>query len=142
MKLIAFLLAMPALAFGTTCYKAETATPYGVPSVLCLEAIVDGATYNQLDVVSADGSFPAALTITDSSRQNENKLTFKSEAVLVNVWESGCGEGILAKVNVKGRLIYGEINAEELTVSVDTSVTNDTCHSRPQQSTINYNLVK
>ncbi|AUN96969.1 hypothetical protein DOM21_16895 [Bacteriovorax stolpii] len=142
MKLIAFLLAMPALAFGTTCYKAETATPYKVPSVLCLESIVDGTTYNQLDVVSLDGSFPAALKITETSRHNEDRLNFKAEAVLVDIWESGCGDGISAKLNVKGQLAYGEISAESLAVSVDTEVTNDTCHSHPWSETINYKLVK
>lgn len=143
MKLFALLLAMPVIAFGgTTCYKADAVTPYGVPSVLCLESIIDGTTYNQLDVTSANGSFPAALTITDRSYHNENRFTFKSEAVLVNIWESGCGDGIFAKVNVKGQLAYGEIDATALTVTVDTETTNDTCHSQPWSESINYSLVK
>lgn len=142
MKLIAFLLAMPALAFGTTCYKAETSTPYKVPSVLCLESIADSAYVDQLDVVSADGSFPKVLTVKEISRHNEERLNFKAEGTLVDIWESGCGDGISAKVNVKGELAYGEINPKALTITVDTEVTNDTCHSRPQNDTIKYSLVK
>ncbi len=143
MKLFAFLLAMPVVAFGgTTCYKADLATPYGVPATLCLESITDSVTVNQLDVKSADGSFPAVLKVTETSRHNEDRLNFKAEAVLVDVWQSGCGDGIFAKVNVKGELAYGEIRPDFLTITVDTETTNDTCHSQPWAETYNYSIVK
>lgn len=142
MKLIAFLLAMPALAFGTTCYQAETATPYKVPSVLCFESITSSVTANQFDVVSADGSLPKTLRVTETSRHNEDKINFKAEGALVDIWESGCGDGIQAVVKVQGQLVYGYIEPQYLTITVDAAVTSDTCHSQPWPETFKYNYVK
>ncbi len=140
-SLIAALLAMPVLAFGTTCYQATTPVYGDVPAKLCLEKIVDSTTVNELLVVSYDG-FPPVLTVTETSRHNEDRLNFTAKAVIKDVWESGCGDGFKAIVVVKSEIAYGEINPAYLDLSVETERTNDTCHSHPWSEVIKYELVK
>ncbi len=140
-SLIAVMLAMPVLAFGNTCYQATVPTFGEVPARLCLERIVDSTTVNELLVVSYD-SFPAVLKITETSRHNEDRLNFTAEAVLADVWQSGCGDGFKATLKVKSEIAYGEIDTKNLNITVETEQTNDTCHSHPQYEEIKYVLVK
>lgn len=137
--LITVLLAVPALTFGSTCYEATTPTNGKVPARLCLEKIVETSTANELVVVSYDG-FPSVLTITETSRHNEDRLNFTAVAVLSDIWESGCGDGFKATLKVKSEIAYGEISEKNLDLSVETEQTNDTCHSSPQYEVITYKI--
>lgn len=140
-SLIAFIFVMPVLAFGSTCYQATVPTFGKVPQRLCLEAIVDTSTVNELMVVSYDG-FPSVLTITETSRHNEDRLNFTAEAVLADVRSSGCRDGFRAILKVKSQIAYGQISATDLKITVETEETSDTCHSQPQYDVIKYELVK
>ena len=140
-SLIAVIFAMPMLAFGTTCYQATTPTYGKVPQRFCLESIVDTSAVNELLVISYDG-FPPVLTITETSRHNEDRLNFTAEAVIADVWDSGCGDGFKATLKVKSEIAYGLIAVNDLNITVETEQTNDTCHSDPQSDLIKYVLVK
>ena len=140
----ALLFAVPVIAFGeTSCYQATTPTPASVPARLCLESIQESHIGDGfLEVESADGSFPAILKITSTSRHNEDRVRFEAKATLADVWQSGCGDGFSATLVVKSEFITGTIYASYMDVSVETVSTNDTCHSRPQTQKIKYELVK
>ncbi|MBC7429530.1 MAG: hypothetical protein H7336_13010 [Bacteriovorax sp.] len=140
-SLIAALFAIPVLAFGSTCYQATTPVYGEVPARLCLDKIVASNSSNELIVVSYD-RFPSILTITETSRHNEDRVNFTAEAVIADVWESGCGDGFKATLKVKSEMTYGEISEKYLDLSVETETTNDTCHSQPQTEVIKYEIVK
>jgi hypothetical protein len=129
-SLFVVLFTMPVIAFGGTCYKATNPT---YNAELANDLILVG---------SNDGSFPAEMKITNSSRHNEDKVNFTAQKVIANVWNTGCGDGFVATLKVMGEVAYGVINPNDLIVSVQTETTNDTCHSRPQVDVINYEIVK
>lgn len=138
----AILFAVPVIAFGeTSCYYATTPTPASIPARFCLEAMQDSHVgQNLIEVESADGSFPALLNITSTTRHNEDRIRFVAKATLADVWQSGCGDGFKATLVVKSETFTGSYIPTWLDVSVETLSTNDTCHSRPQAQTIRYEL--
>lgn len=140
-SLIAVLIAVPTIAFGHTCYEAKVPAYMDIPQQFCLESISESTTVNEIAVYSHDG-FPSVLKITETSRHNEDRLRFTAEAILVDVWNSGCGDGFKATLKVKSEIAYGEISAKNLNITVETEQTNDTCHSHPQLDVIQYELVK
>ncbi len=141
---LAAFLTLPIVSFADTtfCYKAQSAVPAGVSKVLCLENIYSSSLSDILGVESTDKSFPSTLFVTSSIYHTEDRIIFNAEKVLVNVWQGGCGEGLTAKLKVKGNLDIGYISAEALDISMDIEETNDTCHSRPQLSSVKYLLVE
>lgn len=141
-SLIALIALLPVMSFASTCYEAESATPFGVPEKLCLNSITETPYDRLLKVESADGSFPALLNVDSYSRHNEDRLRFQASATLIDIYESGCGSAIKAKLIVKGEFTTGDVHTDYLDITVDAETTNDTCHSRPSKETITYKLVK
>ncbi|WP_374035207.1 hypothetical protein ACES2I_05305 [Bdellovibrio bacteriovorus] len=135
------LLALPAISQAQTCFRATEALPDGVASVLCVDKVVLTDDEKQLELIGQDYSVPAFLDVISTSRHNEDKLNFKAQGALVDIWQSGCGEGLSAKLQISGRTEYGEIYPQSLTVSVEVAETNDTCHSKPQKYTVPFTLI-
>lgn len=140
--IIAIMFTVPAIAFGgTSYYEATSATPASAPLSLCLESIQESHVGDGLlEVESSDGSFPSILKITSTSRHNEDRVNFTAQATFVDVWESGCGNVFNATLIVEGEFTTGIIEPNYLRLSVNTTSTNDTCHSRPQLEKIKYVL--
>ncbi|AFY00853.1 hypothetical protein [Bdellovibrio bacteriovorus] len=144
MKSIVFafaLLALPALSQAQTCYRATEALPAGVPAILCMDSLALSADETKLEITTEDYSVPAFLDVVSTSRHNEDKLNFKAQGSLVDIWQSGCGEGLSAKLQISGRTEYGEIYPHTLNVSVEVAETNDTCHSKPSKYTVPFALI-
>lgn len=137
-SVIVLMLAMPVLAFGQSCYQATSKVPTSIPVIFCLESITETEILNVLSVTSPNASFPSELKIISSSRHNEDRLNFTAQAILADEWDSGCGEGFSAFLNVKGQIAYGNIDANELVLAVDIHTTHDTCHSTTFLETISY----
>lgn len=135
------LLALPAFSQAQTCFRATVALPDGVASILCVDKVVLTADEKKLELVGQDYSVPAFLDVIHTSRHNEDKLNFKAQGALVDIWQSGCGDGLSAKLMVSGRTEYGEIYPQSLSVSVEVAETNDTCHSEPSKHTVPYALI-
>ena len=138
--MVAAFMTLPIVSFAETsfCFKAQAAVPAGVNKVLCLENIYSSSLSGIIGVESADKSLHSTLRVTSSIYHTEDRIIFSAEKVLVNVWQSGCGEGLTANRRVNGNLDIGYISAD----AVDLEETNDTCHSRPQSSSVKYLLVK
>lgn len=135
------LFSLPVISFAA-CYKADTAVPSQIESVLCLENITESIKANTLEVISADGSFPAELTITSFSRHNEERYAFTIEGLIHDEWNSGCSDGVSANAIIKGKNNYGVVDVKALDISVEITTTNDTCHSQGWAETVHYSLVK
>ncbi|MFV8251254.1 hypothetical protein [Bdellovibrio bacteriovorus] len=139
---IAFvLLALPVLSQAQTCFRATQALPEGVASVLCVDEVVLSSDEKQLELIGQDYSVPAFLDVVQTSRHNEDKLNFKAQGALVDIWQSGCGNGLSANLVISGRTEYGEIHPQSLNVSVEVAETNDTCHSEPQKYVVPFALI-
>lgn len=138
-SLFALIFLAPALSFGNTCFVAASNVPHEVPKHLCLEKLVESDN-DELLAINGNAYFPAILKITETSRHNEERLNFTATAELYNVWNSGCGDGLVATLKVKGQIAYGQIHTDDLKVTVDIESTNDTCHSTPSLETVLYPL--
>ncbi|WP_347356543.1 hypothetical protein [Bdellovibrio sp.] len=136
------LLAAPAFSHAQTCYQATESVPYEVPSIICFSELSVTADDKNVEVISQNGSAPAVLSIVKTSRHNEDKLNFVAQATMIDVWESGCGSGLSAVLNVAGRIEYGMIYPAGLKVSVDVASIHDTCHSSEQKYTVQYAEIK
>jgi hypothetical protein len=143
--LITVMLAAPIMAFAqdaTYCYKATTAVPSSVPSVLCLEKISLGPV-NTLSIISRDGSVPAEVEVTKFSRHTQEKFAFVAESVIVD--ESGpthCSAALNATLTIAGSSLMNTIYPDRLNVSVSLKISNDVCHHDPMPEVISYVLVK
>nr|BFD67787.1 hypothetical protein HAGR004_28090 [Bdellovibrio sp. HAGR004] len=132
------LLAVPAFSQAQTCYKATESVPHEIPSIICFSELNVTSDEQSIELISPDGSVPAVLSIVKTSRHNEDKLNFVAQAKMIDIWESGCGFGVSATLNVAGRIEYGTIYPAALKVSVEVASTHDTCHSSEEKYTVSY----
>ncbi len=126
-----------------SCYSASVEFSKNIPQTFCFD-------YAQLDSQKAylmlSGAFlnlPKSMKVKSFQYETEDKVNFLAEAVLVNIWNSGCGYGEQAVLTIKGSLdiTQGEqINPKALEISVEHIVTSDTCHSYPQTDKYLYQL--
>jgi hypothetical protein len=135
---IALMFAMPVIAFGGTCYQATSTVPASVPGIFCVDSIEETYTPYILSAKGPNNNFPTELKIIHTSRHNEERLNFTAVAVVAEEWNSGCGDGFSAVLNVKGEIAYGDIATNDLNLFVEIKTTNDTCHSKPDVETISY----
>ena len=90
-----------------------------------------------------DAAQPAPHDHSYLLRKNEDFYWFKSSAVLLNSWNSGCGDGEKTELLISGLVDFRRArNAADLTISVNSEQTIDTCHSRPALTTYCYALVR
>jgi hypothetical protein len=135
------LLALPAFASAsesTVCYQATKRVPKTVPSVMCLDGIYESALQGVLQIDSRDGSLPESVKITHLSRHREDRYNFTAETSLVDKWDSTCGYGIKAYLQIQGEAETGFIRADRLNLSVSIMESKDVCHFEPPYETIPY----
>lgn len=140
---IAIFLAMPVIAFGSTCYEPVLRNvPTYVPAKLCLESITESNTIGKLQVLSGDVNMPEELNIVSLTRHNEDRLNFVAEAVIMEDGGQNCSYSLKTEIEVKGEVQTGSINAKALTITVKAYSTNDNCHSPEQEEVFTYSYVK
>lgn len=138
-----FAFAGPEDHMNDTCFTAKKSVPGSIPSTFCFEAATLDVNSNKLNVSGYATNVPYELKTTTLFRKNEDFYTFVAKSVVWNSWESGCGEGLFAEVIISGEADFtGYIDAKSLHFSVNYEVTNDTCHSQPQESAVEYVLSK
>lgn len=142
-SVIAMMFAMPVIAFGgSTCFQAVTVVPSPVPQILCLTSLQETNFSQKLNVISSDEDMPKTLTVTSIIPYNENRVKFVSEAPLAQSWDTGCGAGVDATLNVSGDSRNGEIDVKALKLSATIRTANDTCHSTVYTDVVEYAVIK
>lgn len=129
-----------------TCYrinaKQTSLVSSNIPQQICLENLSVNNEGTEISVYSYfDASLFKNLKLTYFERRNENGYSFRSEATLFREFDPGCGysENIILKI--KGQTDndhVADVNYLDITVTQD--VTNDTCHSTPQQTIFTYEI--
>jgi hypothetical protein len=126
-----------------TCFRATSPVTSFIPAEFCFEGASLDLNSDKLFITGYGSNVPAELGAYSVTRKNEDYYSFKAKTTIANKWETGCGDGEFAELNIKGLADYtGAIEASSLSLSVNFEVTNDTCHSRPQVGLIEYELVK
>jgi len=77
--------------------------------------------------------------------KTEDRVSFSAEKRIHNVWEAGCGDGLDVYLEIEGESDITQsptIDPKSLKVTLEVYETNDTCHSHPQETTIEYKLSK
>jgi hypothetical protein len=128
-----------------SCYTAKTSVSASVPTTFCFDSLQLNSEKTDLYVSGFFTSMPTKLKVTNAIFVTEDRVKFDASANLVNIWETGCGNGEYATVFVSGvwDIMQGEqINPKELKIKVSYESTNDTCHSPTVNSEIEYVLSK
>jgi hypothetical protein len=129
-----------------TCYvlDAEQAgeADAEIPLEICLETLnIDVTTHaNDISVYSYfQPQLFQGLKVTSLIRQNEDQYTFKASNILLDRWESGCGEGQTVELTISGLTDFlGTGDVTRLEVSVTETTLHDVCHSHPQTTKFIY----
>ncbi len=127
-----------------TCYalKAQEGVYVSaeVPLEICLETLEINPMTQQISAYSYfQPQLFANLTVTSLVRKNEDTYSFKASSLLLDRWESGCGEGHTVEMKISGETDFlGKGNPQALEVSVDEVTLNDVCHSHPQYEHFTY----
>lgn len=128
-----------------SCYTATTVTPSSIPSTFCLDYLQLDSDKTNLYITGNFSNFPEKMKITNAIFSSEDRVKFVAESTIVNIWNTGCGDGETATLSVGGvwDIMQGEqINPKALKIKVSYESTNDTCHSQPQTTEIDYILSK
>lgn len=128
-----------------SCYTATTATPASIPSTFCFDELSLDAEKKFLFTSGTYSNLPQSLKITSAIFVTEDRVKFEAEQTIVNIWNTGCGDGEVATLSIAGisDITQGEqINPKELKMKVNYESTNDTCHSQAQSTVIEYKLSK
>ncbi len=123
-------------------YQATTPVPYYLT-----ELVFDQAQLSQDEntiVLSARyGNFFGDFKVIKASRMNEDKVRVTAQKTILNKWQSGCGDGEVAVATIEAIVHNGYgIDPKDMKISVEYTLTNDTCHSQPQTQVIEYVLAK
>jgi hypothetical protein len=131
-----------------TCYALSTEQALQasaeVPLEVCLETL-------NINVASRDNEISVysyfqprlfqGLKVSELIRKNEDQYSFKSTNVLLDRWESACGEGHVVELNINGLTDFlGNGDVTKLEVSVTETTLHDVCHSHPQTTTFTYQV--
>lgn len=142
MKFLSLLLLLPTLAYGQTCFKADSAVPHEVPEVLCLDSLEETTSYKTINAKSDDLNFPKVLTETNRIYHNEDKQRVFAKATLVNKLEQFCSYEIKAELEVfSWYYSYQGFLMDTVELKVNISETNDNCHSKPDVYTVKYSRI-
>lgn len=129
-----------------TCYrlnaKQVALANDNIPREVCLETLTvdtDGTS------ISAYSYFMPNLfnnlKVTYHARRNENGFSFRAANILVDKWESGCGDGERVILTIKGQTDNdGVAGVNYLDIKATQELTNDTCHSEPQETVFTYEI--
>lgn len=128
-----------------TCYTATTSThPSQIPSTFCFDGMILNDEKTLLTIWGTFSNLPDQMKVSSSIYKTEDRVKFTAKNKIVNIWESGCGDGLEADLTISGEsdITQGEqINPKELKIKIDYLQTNDTCHSQPQDALVEYKLI-
>lgn len=126
-----------------SCYSTNEVLPTEIPIKFCFDDAYLKADSNTLYVDGTYSNVPRTMNTTTLIRNTEDSYKFTATANIVNKWESGCGEGVTANLTISGKADFnGYTDPKSLKFTVKYEVTNDTCHSWPQDFTVEYFLSK
>lgn len=144
-----FLLALPMIAIAGpedhtpgAVYKTSANVPYYLSSFIFDSASISNDGEN-LVLEARYGNLRGNFKIINSSRHNEDRVNFTAEKIIINKWESGCGEGEFAKITIQGEdhASLG-VDATGFSITVEYTTVNDTCHSTPFTEVVKYELAQ
>lgn len=142
MKFLSLILLLPTLAYGQTCFKADSAVPSDVPEVLCLDKLEETTTVKQIKVTSDDENFPKTLTEMYRVFHNEDKQKVYATASLVNRLVEMCSYQIKADVELfSWYYSYDGYLMDTVELKVNILENYDNCHSEPKIYTVNYSRI-
>jgi hypothetical protein len=126
-----------------SCYTATKAVLAELPTNYCFEDIKLDLSRNKIDFSGYAMNVPDSLKVVSAYKKNEDTTVFVAKAIVVNIWETGCGEGKLAELIVAGEANNeGKVNPKALSFTINYSLRSDTCHSSPSNGAIEYKLSK
>jgi len=116
--------------------------PPAMPSTVCLENLLIDPRTQAITVESYfQPSLFESMKVTKFSRTDADIYSFEASGILSEYWNSGCSDGELVRLTLKGQVdSLGIGSPSQLQVSVDVESTRDTCHSEPQSETFVYLL--
>ena len=111
-----------------------------VPSQICLENVTLDTATNLVSIYSYFWpDLYRSLKTEVAIRNTEDSYKFQVSTVLFDSWQSGCGNGENVKLLISGNTDFtGVGDTGALEVKVVELITNDTCHSRPQETVYKY----
>ncbi len=131
-SLLSLIFSLSAFA-ETICYKSYEQL-YFIPEQICIDEAKMDIDSGMLYLTTSTPETPQILIAEKLARHNEDRFNFKASVVLINRWESGCGEGISSKLYIEGSNDnYGFVDPNYLNITVSYQMTNDTCHSSPTE---------
>lgn len=126
-----------------SCYTATQAVLPELPTNYCFEDVKLDLNQSKINFSGYAINVPDSLKIVSSYKKNEDTVAFVAKATVLNVWETGCGEGKLAELIVAGEASNsGRVNPKALSFTINYSLRSDTCHSSPSNGAIEYKLSK
>lgn len=113
-----------------------------VPTEVCLEDIRLDLSENKINIYSYfQSELFKNLTLINLQQHKENRYDFSAQSLILENYDSGCGEGEKVTLLIEGQADgYGISSAERINVSVEREYLHDVCHSFPQVETYRYQL--
>jgi hypothetical protein len=127
------------------CYHLQPGSQVLVPQTpeqICLEEVSVDLEKAQINVYSYFTPYLYKdLQVTYLARHNENGFSFRSEAVLQKQTAVGCDSGSESVLKIQGRTGNdGEVEPQNLEITIEQSATSDNCHSRGAKSVLTYKV--
>jgi len=111
-----------------------------LPLQVCVEEISMDLSTETVSIYSYfQRSLFENIQVDYLARKNEDYFSVRTSSVFYNQWNSGCGDGQKLTVKVNGLSDnWGVMDPQNLVVTVEQEITNDTCHSKPQKTIYQY----
>ncbi len=132
-------------AFATSCYEAQLSTPAGIQNRFCFDSVQIKSLQQGSQLIIHGQDIQGTFATSEMPvAAHPIVLQLKTKINLFSQWDSGCGSGETADLIISAYSNEGESTevVGALNISVETSTTNDTCHSPPQKETIHFHLMK
>lgn len=126
-----------------SCYTATAPVYNMLPSTFCFEDAKLDVNSNILSISGYASNVPDSLKVNSVYRKNDSQYSFVASHNLINIWNTGCGDGYIADLIISGDAnVNGKVNAKELKFTVNYKSKSDTCHSPLETGAIEYKLSK
>lgn len=126
-----------------SCYTATAPVLRDVPSTFCFEDAKLDMKNNQVNFSGYASNVPSTFKTKTIFQKNAQAYSFVASAVVINIWETGCGEGQYGELIISGESdLEGKVNPKTLSMSLIYRLRVDTCHSQPQTGATEYKLSK
>lgn len=126
-----------------SCYTAVGSVLRDVPSTFCFEDAKLDVYGKRVDFSGYASNIPSTFKTQTVFQKNSQSYSFVASAVVVNIWETGCGEGQYGELIITGEAdLQGKVNPKTLLMSLNYSLRSDTCHSSPSTGATEYKLSK